>query len=161
MKSYGFTLIELVLVIVIVSILASISLPRYINLKTKAITNSESAIIASVNLAIKNKFSENVANGLAPENAWPTDNPFTLLAQGGAEIPNTTYFSPTDNYNWRTSHNEGTGWRIFCPHWNGGSDPSQADATKGIKWIYNYSVNPWGAPPAYQGDLIVNVDRGH
>ena len=159
----GFTLIELVMVIIILSILAAFSLPKFVNLKTTAIDKTEEAIMGSLNVAIKAKYSQNIASGMLESDAWPcqdSTNPFTLLEQVPPyqNYPGGFCAGTQDNYNWRTFQYTGEyHWRIYCPHWNGSH--SFGSASKGRLYMYQYGViGNYGHNP---GDFFKYNDYGH
>lgn len=79
----GFTLIELVIVIVILGVLAVIAMPKFINLSTDAqtaATNGVAAALSSANAVNYTARSEKATNGVAVANC--TDLAGAL--QGGA-----------------------------------------------------------------------------
>jgi len=66
MKKRGFTLIELVMVIVILGILAAMVLPRFIDLTTKARESAAKGALGAVRAAVAIKYASNAAYGLTP-----------------------------------------------------------------------------------------------
>lgn len=66
MNKRGFTLIELVMVIVILGILAATALPRFIDLSSKTRENSAKYILGSIRAAIAVHYASNAAYGVTP-----------------------------------------------------------------------------------------------
>ena len=84
----GFTLIELIIVMVILGIMAAVAVPRYLDSIANAEESAEDAVISAVRSGLK----QYANNALYKEGraTWP-DNPFDVLA----ETP--TGYSATDN----------------------------------------------------------------
>jgi len=86
MNRKGFTLIELVIVIVILGILAAVAIPRFVDLTTQAKNSATKGALGGLRSGISIWYASNVATGGA---GWPalvnfTDpaNTMLVMAQG-------------------------------------------------------------------------------
>ncbi|MBI5415974.1 MAG: type II secretion system protein [Candidatus Omnitrophica bacterium] len=91
-RDFGFTLIELIMVIVILGILAAVAIPKFTNLSGNAKKSAEEGVVGGVRAGIQTYMAQD-----DPAHAWPTTldsasngdctaaNPCfgTVLAQGG------------------------------------------------------------------------------
>lgn len=78
MDQKGFTLIELVMVIVILGILAAVAIPRFVNLSTQAEEAAEDGIVGALRSAVYiYSVNEMATSG---SETYP-DNPFDALGQ--------------------------------------------------------------------------------
>ena len=82
----GFTLIEIVMVIVLLGVLAAIAIPKYIDLKTDAQNATADGIVASVSSSAAIGYAKSAISGIA---TYPD---ITLL--------NTTYLNVKNVDNW-------------------------------------------------------------
>lgn len=151
MKSrFGFTLIELIIVIVILGIIASVTLPKFVNFKTRAIEKTEDYIAGALNVAVKTNYLSYVTAGGDPS-AAPDVNPFTLIntppPYREKEDYATTYTQ--DNINWQYKRAADAGnkaYYILCPHNDG--NYYGLFATKGNAYYYQYGSAPWNHQPS-------------
>ena len=102
----GFTLVELVMVIVILGILALVAAPKFFDLSTDANTSAEKGVVGGVRSGISTYFAKNKAypaslDGATNNPCSPTNICFsTVLDQGGItqdweKTGATTYKGPT------------------------------------------------------------------
>jgi len=89
-KKNGFTLIELIIVMVILGIMAAVAVPRYLDSISNAEESAENAVISSIKSGLKQYANNKLySEGRA---IWPT-NPFDALS----ELP--TGYNSNDNGN--------------------------------------------------------------
>ncbi|MBU0686854.1 MAG: prepilin-type N-terminal cleavage/methylation domain-containing protein [Candidatus Margulisbacteria bacterium] len=91
MKKRGFTLIELVMVIVILGILAAIAIPRYVDLSSMAKLNATKASMGSIRAAVAVAYAEAAAAGTA---AYPASITGSLFVEN---VVPTNQLTPSSN----------------------------------------------------------------
>lgn len=88
-KRKGFTLIELVMIIIILGILAAVAIPKYYNLQADAKSAAEQGVVGGVRAGISTYYAQNKAwpsslDGASSGACSSTNACFdTVLAQGG------------------------------------------------------------------------------
>lgn len=99
----GFTLIELVMVIVLLGILAAIALPKYIDLSGQAKLSAAKGAIGSIRAAVAIQYANNAVGGSA---TYPATLSGTIFAEG---VVPTNPLSPEAN-TVVTSYDGAGGW---------------------------------------------------
>ena len=121
----GFTLIELIMVMIILGVLSAVAIPRYLETISNAEEAAEDAVISNIGVALENYAIHKLVKG--GRGIWP-DNPFDALK----EKPQTY----TDDGTNADSDNEWTfvdGDPAYITH-------QRADNSR-FKWEYDAGIN--------------------
>tara|TARA_E500000318_G_scaffold84618_1_gene80456 strand:+ start:163 stop:606 length:444 start_codon:yes stop_codon:yes gene_type:complete len=121
----GFTLIELIMVMIILGVLAAVAIPRYLDTIENAEQASEDAVISNIRGALENHAIHKLLD--SGRRIWP-DNPFDALS----EQPQTY----TQDGTWADADQEWTfvdGDPAYITH-------QRSDNTR-FKWEYDAGVN--------------------
>ncbi len=92
-REKGFTLIELVMVIVILGILAAVAMPKYVNMQDEAKSAAAKGVIGTVRSAIAIQYAKNALAGNA---TFPTIGELTATDGSGIFAENKMPDSPVD-----------------------------------------------------------------
>jgi len=121
----GFTLIELIMVMIILGVLAAVAIPRYLDTIENAEQASEDAVISNIRGALENHAIHKLLD--SGRRIWP-DNPFDALS----EQPQTY----TEDGTWADTDQEWTfvdGDPAYITH-------QRSDNTR-FKWEYDKGIN--------------------
>jgi len=124
-KNGGFTLIELIMVMIILGVLAAVAIPRYSETIENAEEAQEDAVITNVGAALENYAMHKMID--SGRRIWP-DNPFTAL-----KVKPSTY---TDDGTAADSDNEWT-YVVGDPNY---ITHQRSDNTR-WKWEYDEGIN--------------------
>ena len=124
-KQNGFTLIELIMVMIILGVLAAVAIPRYLDTIENAEESAENAVISNVEAALENYAVHKLLD--SGRRIWP-DNPFEALR----EKPQTY----TEDVTWDDTDQEWTfvdGDPAYITH--------QRYDNSRFKWEYDACIN--------------------
>jgi prepilin-type N-terminal cleavage/methylation domain-containing protein len=91
----GFTLIEIIMVIVLLGIIAAIAIPKYIDLRTEAADATAKGIVGAIVSSAAIGYAD-----LVTHNSDTTFPDFTTLNDNYLQAQNVTLYSVPDTYFW-------------------------------------------------------------
>ncbi len=119
----GFTLIELIIVMVILGIMAAIAVPRYLDSIENAEASAEDAVISAIEAGLKQYANNSLLEH--GQETWP-ENPFDALADKPAGYTTNNELADTDG-EWTFDSN------------NGQITHQRADNSR-FTWDYDYGI---------------------
>lgn len=120
-KRYGFTLIELIIVVAIIGILAAVAIPKFSDLLLKSREGATKGNLSSLRSALKVYYTDN--EGIYPTGTYSTNTSVlhdTLVPNYLKEIPEATLGNRhpgTDRvtcHSWNGCFHDYGGWNYYC-----------------------------------------------
>ena len=121
----GFTLIELIMVMIILGVLSAVAIPRYLDTISQAEEAAEDAVISNIGVALENYAIHKLVK--SGRGVWP-DNPFDALKEKPQSYTNDGTNADSDN-EWTFV----VGTPSYITH-------QRAD-NKRFKWEYDAGIN--------------------
>jgi prepilin-type N-terminal cleavage/methylation domain-containing protein len=119
----GFTLIELIIVMVILGIMAAVAVPRYLDSIENAEASAEDAVISAIRAGLKQAANNSLLT--SGRETWP-ENPFDALADKPAGYTTDDELADTDGE-----------WTFDS---NGGQITHQRADNSRFTWNYDYGI---------------------
>ena len=138
----GFTLIELIIVMVILGIMAAVAVPRYLDSISNAEESAEDAVISAIKSGLKQYANNSLYESGRPE--WP-NNPFETLSEKPAGYS-------TDNQDADVD-----GEWTFVTEGNGGRITHQRADNSRYQWSYDKGIQN-GTDSARVGTLGIRQE---
>ena len=140
----GFTLIELIIVMVILGIMAAVAVPRYLDSIANAEESAEDAVISSIRAGLKQHANNELySSGRA---TWPT-NPFSVLSEPPAGLTQDGFMADTDG-EWTFDTTSAGTWITH-----------QRNDNSRYYWVYNKGINT-GTDDDVTGTLYERSELG-
>ena len=133
----GFTLIELIMVMIILGIMAAVAVPRYLDSISNAEESAEDAVINSIKAGLKQYANNSLYEFGRPE--WP-NNPFETLSEKPAGYSTDSQDANVD------------GEWTFVTEGNGGRITHQRADNSRYQWSYDKGIQD-GTDSARVGTL--------
>ena len=121
----GFTLIELIMVMIIIGVLSAVAIPRYLDTIEKAEEAAEDAVISNIGVALENYAVHKLID--SGRGIWP-DNPFDALKEKPQTYTNDGTNADTDQ-EWTFVDGD----PAYITH--------QRSDNKRFKWEYDAGIN--------------------